>query len=134
MIYSPIVKAINAQLKLVPNAPTLAEENKGYKPVLRTKWMRSTLLPAEPTQVSIGQDRMLRYSGVCQVDVFVPAATGSDDPIYDAIVAHFNAFERRFLSQDGEMVNIKLSWRGVGTTETEWYKVPVFIRYEMFTQ
>jgi hypothetical protein len=134
MIFSPIINAINKQLKLVPNAPQLAEENKGFKPTLRTKWMRSTLLPAEPTQITLGQDRMLRYNGVCQVDVFVPATTGSDDALIDAIVAHFNAFERRFLQEAGEQVNIKLAWRGVGTTETDWYRVPVFIRYEMFTQ
>lgn len=133
MIYSPIINAINKQLKGIPNAPTLAEENKTYKPTLRTKWMRSTLLPAEPTQVTIGIDRMLRYNGVCQVDVFVPADSGSTDTIVDTIVAHFNSQPVRFLDEAGETINIKLAWRGVGTSETDWYRIPVFIRYEMFT-
>lgn len=134
MIFSPIITAINKQLALVPNAPTLAKENKVFKPTLRVKWMRSTLLPAEPTQVTIGEDRMLRYNGVCQVDVFMPADTGSEDALLDAIVSHFNHKDRRFLNEAGEVVNIKLAWRGVGVSETDWYKVPVFIRYEMFTQ
>lgn len=133
MIYSPIINAINKQLALVPNAPALQKENKSFKPTLRTKWMRSTLLPAEPTQVSIGEDRMLRYNGICQVDVFVPADTGSDDTIFDAIVAHFNHKDRRFLNEAGETINIKLAWRGTGITDTDWYRVPVLIRYEMFT-
>lgn len=132
MIFSPVINAINKQLKLIPSAPTLAEENKGFKPTLRTKWMRSTLLPAEPTQISLGTDRMLQYTGVCQVDYFIPAGTGSDDAMIDTIVAYFNAADRRFLTEAGQQVNIKLAWRGVGTTETDWYRTPIFIRYETF--
>lgn len=134
MIYSPIINAINKQLKAINGAPVLAEENTSFKPVLRTPWMRSTLLPSEPVQMSLGDERILRYNGICQVDVFFPVGSGSTSQVVDQIVAHFNSLPVRFLDEAGEKINIKLAWRGVGVNEPEWYKTPIFIRYEMFTQ
>lgn len=124
-----IIKAVNTALKALPGVPTLAEENVSFKPKLLTAWMRTTLLPSEPVQVTIGYDRTLRHNGLMQVDMFFPANTGSSPASVETVINWFNNKDNRFMTQDGERIIIESAWRGTASTNTDWYRVPVYLRY-----
>lgn len=136
MINDKIIAAINKSLSEINGIPTINPENKTYKPTQRVSWCRTTHLPAEPTQTTIGFDRQIRWGGLYQIDLFFPSNTGAIQPIADAVVAHFNT--NRFIPLDDtnpeEVLTIRMAWRGTSAVETDWYRVPVLLRYEAFTQ
>lgn len=130
---SDIINAINTVIKSIPGVPTLAEENSSYKPELLTPWVRSTVLPAEPSQVFNGLNRTLRFSGLIQIDYFAPANTDADIEMIDNIVDYFNHKDNRFLTLDTQELTFLAAWRGVGVPDTDWFRVPVYVRYETFS-
>ena len=127
-----IITGINSAITSITGMPTLYEENKGGKPTLLTPWMRTTIIPNEPVQTSYGYDRQLRFTGLIQLDYFQPSNTSSDIANIDTIVDWFNGKDNRFLTSDGLPILIPLAWRGTATSGTDWYKVPIFIRYETY--
>lgn len=131
-MFEQIINAINNALTSIPGLPTLFTENNAGKPQLLTPWMRSTIIPSEPTQVTIGLDRTLRFTGLVQVDYFIPSNQGSTTANVDVIINWFNDKDNRFITEDGKEITILMAWRGTSTTETDWYRTPIFIRYQTF--
>lgn len=127
-----IITGINNAIKSISGLPTLFEENMNGKPQLLTPWMRTTIIPNEPVQTSIGYDRQLRFTGLIQLDYFQPANTSSDISNVDIIVDWFNNKDNRFITYDGLDILVPLAWRGTGNSATDWYRVPIFIRYETY--
>lgn len=132
MVNNKIIELIDAELASITNVPVISYENITYKPSLRTSYIRTTLLPAEPTQTTIGYDRTLRWNGLYQLDLFVPANTGAQSVIADAIITHFQT--NRFLIDDTFTLTILGAWRNAARTNTDWYQIPLLLRYETFTQ
>ena len=94
-MFEQIINAINNALTSIPGLPTLFTENNAGKPQLLTPWMRSTIIPSEPTQVTIGLDRTLRFTGLVQVDYFIPSNQGSTTANVDVIINWFNDKDTR---------------------------------------
>lgn len=133
MVENKIIQLINASLATVTNVPVITPENKTYKPTQRTPYIRPTILPSEPVQTTIGYDRTVRWTGLYQLDYFYPANTGAESDIAARIVEHFHT--NRFLNDgEGFQVTIVMSWRATANTLTDWYRIPIMLRYETFTQ
>lgn len=133
MYYKQVINGINNAIQSIPNVPVLFIENKQNKPAdPLTPWMRTTLLPSEPTQVTIGYGRQLRYIGIVQLDYMVPLDTGSDIDQVDDIVNWFNAEDNRFINNDGVEFIVLSAWRGTSFAGKSWYQTPIFIRYQFY--
>lgn len=133
MYYKQIINGINNAIESIPGLPVLFKENTQNKPVdPLTPWMRSTILPSEPTQVSIGYERQMRYIGIIQVDYMVPPNTGSTANNIDVIVNWFNDKDNRFINNDGVDFMILAAWRGTSFTGEKWYQTPIYLRYQFY--
>lgn len=109
--------------------PALQKENTSHKPTPPTPWLRTTILPAEPTYIATGKQRQLRYSGLVQVDSFIAANTTSNDPTVDSLVNMFNEYNNRYSVEDGYAIIIDYAYRGASTQGTDWYMTPVMVRW-----
>ena len=132
MVNNKIIELIDAELASITDVPVISYENVAYKPSLRTSYIRTTLLPAEPTQTTIGFDRTLRWNGLYQLDLFVPANVGAQSIVADGIISHFHI--NRFLVDGTFKLTIVNAWRNAARVNTDWYQIPILLRYETFTQ
>lgn len=134
MNYALVTERINSLIEAStsPKFPVLQKENKSFKPDPNKPlpWLRTTLLPAEPTYVSAGRNRQLRYSGLVQIDSFIKANSVTDDPSVDSLVSMFNDYQNRyFVDSSGFTIIIDYAYRGASTTGTDWYQTPVLVRW-----
>jgi hypothetical protein len=130
MIYKSVIKLLNDRLKLIPNLPTVVEENKNYKPTLRTKYISTILLPAPSNRASISSVGQHRYAGIFQINLHLPSDVGSDDELVDNIVSQF----RNVILQDSNYkINIINSYRGPALIDRDWYVIPISVSWECFT-
>lgn len=129
MDYAIVIKRINDLVKSDTTLPHLVEENKSYTPKVPTPWMRTTMLPAEPTYISSGRNRQLRYGGLVQLDSFIRANTGSADTSVDKIVNLINNPDNRYIVVDGYAIILDYAYRNASTTNTDWYQTPIMIRW-----
>lgn len=125
--------AVATTFRSIPGVPGLQDENSNYKPELLTPWARMTNLPAEPSPVTIGYDRQLRFSGLIQLDYFAVSNSSANLSPVSTIVDWFNHKDNRFLNSGGLAVTILAAWRGTGVPDTDWYRVPVYLRYEAYS-
>lgn len=132
-MYDEIINLTNSALQSIPNLPTLYAENISGAPTMRDPYMRTTLIPSEPFQISRGSQRLLQYSGLIQVDYFMPKTLGSTNPSVDAIIKYFNSEVNRLLSPDMQVMVLR-AWRGTSTVEDNWYKTPVMLRLQWFAE
>lgn len=109
----------------------IASENRSYKPTSTQDYIRVTMIPTEPLQVTIGQNRILRYRGIIQVDVVKRQNTGTNDVTVDAIINYFNT-NRFFETSDSQRFTILAAWRNQGITSQDRYTIPVQLRYETY--
>lgn len=131
-MFNQIITGINTALVSIPGVPALYKENESAKPALLDHWMRTTILPSEPVQVTSGLNRTLSFTGIIQLDYFTPPNTGSAPAMVDTIVNYFNDKDNRFITVDGQEIMVTWCWRGTANTETKWYKTPIFIRYQAY--
>jgi len=129
---SNLIDLLATRIGTIPNMPTLAKENTNFKPTLLKPWMRMTVIPGEPTQLSIGEDRLMRYTGLVQIDVFTPPNTGNSTAS-ETLIAYFNNKANRMLTLNGEPLHISKAYRGTSQHNTDWFRVPVILRYEYTT-
>lgn len=134
-MYKTVIDAVNESLKEINNIPIIFEENMTGKPALMDPWIRTTIVPSEPTQISRGEDRILQYSSLVQIDIFNPKGSGSTQSNVDDVIHHFNNKLNRYLTNDPEMqLTVLRAWRGTSTIEQNWYKTIVFIRLQWFSE
>ena len=131
MNYATVTNRINSLIEqsTTPKFPTLQKENTSFKPTPPNAWLRTTILPAEPTYISTGRHRQLRYSGLVQVDSFIAANTTSNDPSVDKLVNLFNDYNNRYSVEDGYAIIIDYAYRGGSSQGTDWYMTPVMVRW-----
>lgn len=132
-MYNTIINEVNDSLKTISNIPTIFEENIDGKPSLMNPWIRTTIIPSEPIQISKGDDRLLQYSALMQIDVFTPKGSSSTPQIIDDIIAHFNDKNNRNITDDELQLTALRSWRGSSTQEQNWYKTIIFVRLQWFS-
>lgn len=129
-----IQTALYNHLLTTPGLPSPADierENERYVPDIRTNWARVTMLPSETAKQSLGLGGYNTLQGVYQVSLFYPAGRTSIDDINimaDAVVDNF--VSAIFLNEGSSTVNVIDAWRDVGITESDWFNLPIFIRWE----
>ena len=134
MSYTKIINTVNNAVQNLPNAPSnLFVENIQGKPVdVLTPWMRTTLLPSEPVQVTIGYERQLRYTSLIQLDYFQPLNVGSTSDFIDSTVDWFNNKDNRFMENDGFNFTVLSAWRQTSEPTDKWYRTPIMIRVQWY--
>ncbi len=126
---------MNTRLNTLSPAMPVAWENFELAISRGIPWLRTFLLPATPDNVTLGTDKWTLRPGVFQVDVLYPIGKGWKDAM-DKV----DDICDLFLADDGILVfdsNIKIlimsAGPGPAMREENWYKVPVSIRYECYS-
>jgi hypothetical protein len=76
-VYTDIRSALTARLLTLGGLPDVAWENKDYKPVLGTPYLRPEVLWAEPTQAAIGDAGANWEKGIYQITLVYPDGEGN---------------------------------------------------------
>lgn len=128
-----VIDLIKTELSTITNIPAdIVIPNISYKPVLGKPWIRLSSTEGEPSQITIGQNRMLQYTGTCQIDVFNILGKGKST-VSEDIKTHFLKFDNRFLGTGQFKLQIQTCWIGNTVIEDNWARDIVFIRY-IYTQ
>jgi len=137
MSYEYIHNTLNAPLAAIPDVPTIITENeKGFlksDKELSARcgvYLRSTLLPAETVEETIGTCGWNKWHGLFQIDLFYPYGEGTDksNKLIDDIIAAYPQKDR--LGDRKEKVHIRTVWRESAIQQTNFYMVPVVIRWD----
>jgi hypothetical protein len=135
MNYDAIRKLLDAQVDTVAGLPTRVYENQRYMPTTGTPWCRSTLLPAEPTAVTIGPNGQNQAKGLFQVDLLYPQSIGTTDANALASLIATALKRGTILVSGSDNVHVEMSWQQTAyAIQQVWYVVPVVIRWSSYTQ
>jgi hypothetical protein len=121
-------------MTVLPTHPTtqeklIAYENVVFTPADGVGWVRGTFAPIVSDRETAGDAGYSRIDGLYQVSVFWPIGKGTGEPrrLADAIIRNFKS--GTVLSEGGITLTIAAAWRGVGTSEDEWYHIPVTVEW-----
>ena len=107
----------------------VAWENTKYKPTEGVGYLQPFMLPAEPSQATIGAGGLDRVAGIYQIDVAEAkdAGQGALSRKVDEVIAQF----ARGLSvtSNGVTLTIRRSWPGPALTRGAFYVVPVSVSW-----
>jgi hypothetical protein len=135
MNYSAIRTLLDAQVDTVTGLPARAYENERYVATTGTPWCRTTLLPAEPTALTVGPNGQNQAKGLFQVDLLYPQSIGT--ATVNALATLITtALKRGTILTDGtNNVHVDMSWQQTAyTIQQVWYVVPVVIRWSSYGQ
>lgn len=134
-MYDNVINLTNTALESISGVPTLIKENVQGQADLRSDWMRTTLIPSEPLQLSRGDIVLKQYSGLFQIDYFKSKGSGSTSNVIDDIINHFNNYNGRFLGNDEfAQLTVLRAWRGTSTQEDTWYRTPIILRLQWYQE
>lgn len=123
-----ILPIIKTELQSIANIPTnIIQPNESFTPKLGVDWIRISSSVGEPSQITIGRNRTLRYTGTVQIDVFTKLNTGTPTIVQD-IINHFLTFDNRFLGTT-QKYEISHAWTGNSIPEDNWNRNIIFLRY-----
>lgn len=128
--HTDIIAALRTHLLAVSGLPAARQlENRTFKPVTGTPWVRESLRPISAELASFGNGGLVQERGQYLVDVFYPANTGTRDAfgMADAIVAAFRPGIA--LTYGGATVRVQRAERAAGQSEPDWFMVPVAVTY-----
>jgi hypothetical protein len=132
--YNDIRALLDTQLLTATGLPELQTENTRLEVNKRDPFVRSTLLPAEPSDLGVGPNAPIGYKGLYQVDLFYPMG---DTASVANTVAHAVqlVLPRGYMAAlDGATVQVDMSWQETATVIDSWYVVPVVVRWSMFAR
>jgi hypothetical protein len=127
MSYANLQAALDNHLQTLANLPPLQLENTRNIGRTGQSFSRATLLPARPSQLSVGaQGRDLRR-GLYQIDLFVPTDDGATtaNVMADEVIAHFP--RGLVVSLDGTSVVVEMAYREVGQRVETFYMLPIMV-------
>lgn len=134
-MYDNVINLTNTALESISGVPPLIKENVQGQADLRSDWMRTTLIPSEPLQLSRGDIILKQYSGLFQIDYFKAKGSGSTSNVIDNIIDHFNNYNGRFLGNDTfAQLTVLRAWRGTSTQEDTWYRTPIILRLQWYQE
>lgn len=119
-----ILEEIISQVQAQTTAPVVSATDP-KQPTLSDHY-RVTIIPGEPVQVAIGQDRILRNRGTVQI-AFVSRQPGEEP---DGLVTYFNA--NRFFTTASGNFRVLFAWRTTPVADTGVVISPTLLRYEFF--
>ncbi len=134
-MYDTVIDLTNDALLTVPGVPNLIRENVQGQADLRSDWMRTTLIPSEPLQLSRGDRVLKQYSALFQIDYFKAKGQASTSTVIDNIINQFNGYNGRFIGTDAFMqLTVLRAWRGTSSQEDTWYRTPVMLRLQWYQE
>ena len=128
-----IQNLLDTRLQTISGLPTLELENTTIDVTSnKTAWVRSTLLPAESTLVTVGSTAIREFQGYYQVDCFYPTGNGSNAAhvLADTVVSTFPI--GLTLNNGAVTVYIQMASATVGYKVTKYYCVPVRIQWSCY--
>lgn len=130
MSFYTIHDALDKRLKLVPNLPTLQEENTQINLGSGTKsWSRSTFIPNPTMRTSLGLNGLDELNGIYQIDLFYPINSGY------AIVEQMSEQVQTYF-QVGDIINgIRvINCYPVNSYQiiTNYYSIPIIVEWSYF--
>jgi len=133
-VFRDIQAALDTKLNTISPAVATAWENKTYKPVKGTLYIRPTNLPGDTVQAGLGDTGEDNTIGVYQVDVFAPGGKGKKAAV-DQADTIANLFKRGTdMVYNSRTVRVQSVSRGSARNDDGWYHLPVVINYYSFTQ
>ena len=130
MSYATIQDLLVNHLKTLVVLPTLQEENTRNIGKTGVSFSRATMLHTRPQQASVGINGKDAFSGLFQIDLFVPIDSGTADvnTLADTVVEHFP--RGLTLTLGNVYVHIQLAWRETGSRFETFYNCPVVIQWQ----
>lgn len=133
-LYQDIRGALQSQLATVTGIPALAYEGFPYKPVRGTPYCDCVLVPTSGRPYTLGTAHLIDHEGTFEVGVTYPSGvgTGTAEAMADAIKAKFTAATT--ITQGTTIVRIRSSERRQALVDTDWIRIPVSVRWYLFSQ
>lgn len=134
-VFVDISAALEKHLSEMVGLPPVAWENSNYEPVLKTLYIRPTLIAGEVSQATLGDNGQDMNIGIYQIDIFCESGEGKREALVmaDLIANHFK--RGTDLTYNGRIVTINKASRQVAANNAEgWYQLPLEVFYKSFTQ
>jgi len=135
MNYDNIRTILDTQTKTVTSLPLMSAENVRTNIAgIKDSFVRTTLLPAEPTPLSVSSGGANQYTGLFQIDLFYKTDYGTSDSNSLSSLLQA-AFPRGTILTDtnGVRVQIEMCWQQTAyTVQKTWYVVPVIVRWAAY--
>lgn len=127
-IHAALDGAITA---LAGSLPPIVQENKAISVTGTSEFVRTTLIPARPNQLTIGASGVDELIGLYQIDLYYPTASGHVVPSQKADLI-VQAFPRNttFNTASG-LLRVKQCWVDGARSLDKWYVVSVTVSWAM---
>lgn len=131
MSYTTILQLLDTQLLTTTDLPTHYTENERVQLITDTPWCRSTLLPVETQELTIGSNGWVKVQGLYQIDLFYPNDAGYSTAagIADNVIT---SFARGLSLGTTTIVKIEMSWRLPARSFQQFYQIPVSVRWASY--
>lgn len=131
-IFNDIRAALETQLSLVGDLPTIAYENVQFSPSTGESYIQCRFIPTQRRPAVRGLNPQQRYDGVFQVIVYTPEGSGPStaDDIANKVIEAFEATTKiDYTNLDLEEITVSIDYadRQQGFLDSPWYYVPVNI-------
>ena len=141
-VYHEIRAALDAYLEAWDDVPKIGgalqvnwENTQFSKPQPNTTpWISTALLIADADGRTLGGTPYTRLDGIYHLNIFAPAGRGTmvADQLADSLMIRFKSGTS--LSKNTTAVTLRTPFRAPGRTETDWYQIPVQVRWYHHTQ
>ena len=128
-----ISAALDGKLNDMAGLPSVAWENKAFKPTKGTLYIRPTLLPGDTVGATVGSAGTDEHVGIYQVDVMGDSGKGKNAAMVmaDKIADQFKPVTE--LTYSGTVVRCVSVSRGAAKIDDDRYMIPVTVTYLSFT-
>ncbi len=92
-------------------------------------WVALTILGGEGNQIALGNSDLQRYSGVIQLDIYLPADTGTQVARTHADTLEVIFRHKQFSSGNSGTITTRTPWYATRGVESEWYHAVVTVSY-----
>jgi len=131
-VFYDLSYALDNNLNTMAGLPPVAWQNKGYKPVNGTLYLRPTLIPADSNVATIGAGTDINQ-GIYQIDIFSPLDEGKNEAMLmsDAIAEQFKRDKE--LVYNGRTVTIRSTSQRIMPNDDSWAHYMVEVVYYSYT-
>lgn len=126
--YTGIQTELDNRLATVSNIPSVTIEG-ARKKLDNAPWIRTTMLPVEPTFTSVGVDGLTELKGLYQIDLFYPE--GYDYKTYGTIAdAILNSYTKGLVLGSNPKVIIWRSYKYTSSSSTnKFVQIPIIVKW-----
>ena len=128
------VAAISDFIQIISENETITRTSSSSVGVHTVPYCKTTLLPAQTENLSLGDGGFDKFHGLFQIDLFYPTNNGTDGTNYkvDQIITAFP--KGSLITSNGVTLRIRNHWRESSLEGSNWYQTPVIIQWESFLQ